>query len=135
MDGTIDLDTHGFEVRLFLSTSNCNTLTHTALSDLTNEHASAFGYAPVALAPTWTQAAGVGTFDAPDVTWTASGGSIIARFAVIIRTGTVNGVLNALLAACLLDTAPADKTTTDGNTMELRMNALGIFTLSGAEVD
>lgn len=136
MDGTIDLDTHTFEARLFLSTSNCNTLSNTILTDLTNEHASANGYAPITLAGvTWAQAAGTAKFDSNDPVWTAAGGSIIARFGVLVRTGTVNTVTNALLAVCLLDTAPADKTATAGNTLTLTINASGIFTLSGAAVD
>jgi hypothetical protein len=36
---------------------------------------------------------------------------------------------------CLLDTAPADVTATDGNTFTITMNASGVVTLSGATAD
>jgi len=135
-DGTIDFDTDAFEMRLFLSTSNCNTLTHSVLADLTNEHAVANGYAPLTLTGvTWAQTGGSGKFDSDDAIWTAAGGDMVAHFAVIIRKGTVNGVLNALVAVCRLDVAPADKTATNGNTFEVRIAAAGILTLDGATTD
>lgn len=141
MDGTHDLDdTTNWKVALFLSTSNANTLSvGTAVyGDLTNEHANANGYTTGGLAltgETWTNSAGTETFDANDPIWTASGGSITARFAVIYRNATVNGIVKPLLAVCLLDTAPADVTATDTNTFKITMNASGIFTLSGATSD
>lgn len=141
-DGTHDLDdTTNWKVALFLSTSNANTLSvGTAVyGDLTNEHANANGYTTGGVAntsETWTNAAGVITFDmTSDPTWTASGGSITARFAVIYRNTTVNGIIKPLLAVCLLDTAPADVTATDGNPLTIVMNASGIFNASGANVD
>lgn len=137
-DGTIDLDTHSFKMALFTSASNANTLTNSTLAQLTNEHANGNGYTTGGedLANvTWGQTGGTATFDADDVVWTASGGSITARYAVIYRTGTVNTVADALLAVCLLDTAPADVEATDGNTLTVEIHAGGIFTLSGADVD
>jgi hypothetical protein len=133
--GLIDLDGHTFKIALFLSTSNCNTLTHDELGDLTNEHANANGYTTGGQAlgsVTWTNSSGTITFDSADPVWTASGGSIVARFAVIYDD-TVAG--DPLLAVCLLDTAPADVTATTGNTLTIQMNASGIFTLSGATTD
>ena len=65
-------------------------------------------------------------------TWTASGGSITARFAVIYDDTHAS---DQALCVCLLDTAPADVTATDGNTFTITMNASGILTLSGAAVD
>lgn len=134
-DGTIDLDSHTFKCALFQSTSNCNTLTHDELADLTNQVANGNGYTTggVALANvTWTRSGGTVTFDADDPAWTASGGPITARFAVIYDD-TATG--DPLLCVCLLDTTPADVTVTDGNTLTLALNASGIFTLSGAAVD
>jgi hypothetical protein len=59
-----------------------------------------------------------------DPVWTASGGSITARFAVIYEvSGTV-------LCYCLLDSTPADETATNGNTLTVTPNASGIFTLA-----
>ncbi len=142
-DGTIDLDeTTNWKMALFLSTSNANTLGvgTGVFGDLTNEHAAANGYAAggVALASiTWVRAAGTITFDCADLApgWTASGGSIIFRFGVIYKNATVNTIVKPIVAVCLADTAPADVTTTAGNTLTWTMNASGLFTLSGADVD
>ena len=140
-DGTHDLDdATNWKCALFLSTSNANTLSvgTSVYADLTNEHANANGYLTggVAIAgETWTNAAGTITFTSANPTWTASGGSIVARFAVIYRNATVNTIVKPLLCVCLLDTTPADVTTTTGNTLTITMNASGIFTLSGATTD
>jgi hypothetical protein len=140
-DGTLDLDeTTSWHMALFTSSSNCNTLSLATptLANLTNEVAGINGYT-TAGAPmsgiTWSQTGGVATFNSNSVTWTASGGSITARFAVIYRQGTFNGVVNPLLCVCLLDTTPADVTVTSGNTLTITPNASGIFTLSGGNVD
>jgi hypothetical protein len=140
-DGTHDLDvTTNMQVALFLSTSNCNTLSvgTGVYGDLTNEHANANGYTTGGQAltgETWTRSGSTITYDANDPVWTAAGGSIVARFAVIYANATLNGIVKPLLAVCLLDTAPADVTATDGNTLTLVMNASGIVTLSGATAD
>jgi hypothetical protein len=140
-DGTFDLDdTTNWKCALFLSTSNANTLggTNDVYADLTNEHANANGYTTGGVAltgVTWTNAAGTITFDCADPVWTAAGGSIVARFGVIYKNATVNTIVKPLLCVSLLDTAPADVTATTGNTLTLQMNASGIFTLSGANVD
>lgn len=140
---TIDLsDTTNWKMALFLSTSNCNTLSvgTNVYGDLTNEHANANGYTTGGAALsgiTWTNAAGVITFDCNDLSpgWTAAGGSIVARFGVIYKNATVNTIVKPLLAVALLDTTPADVTIVSGNTLSIVMNASGLFTLSGGTVD
>ena len=138
-NGTLDLDlTSNMQMALFLSTSNCDTLSvGTAVyGDLTNEVGNAFGYLTGGVAltgETWTQTGGTATFDCDNVVWTASGGSIVARYAVIYVNATVNAIVKPLLCVCLLDTAPADVTATTGNTLTIAINASGIFTLSGAD--
>lgn len=125
--GLIDLDTNVFNIGLYLSTSNVDN-TRVLLADLTNEHANANGYTTggiVLPSPTWVQATAVSTFDSADATWNASGGSIVARFAVIYDT-TAAG--SPLLCWTLLDDTPADVTATDGNPLTIQMNASGIFT-------
>lgn len=140
-DGTHDLDdATNWKMALFLSTSNANTLSvGTAVyGDLTNEHANANGYLTGGVALTgitYTQAGGVATFDCTDPVWIAAGGSIVARFAVIYRNATVNGIVKPLLCLCLLDVAPADVVITTGNTLTIVINVSGIFTLSGAITD
>jgi hypothetical protein len=140
-NGTLDLDlTTNMQMALFLSTSNANTLSvgTGVFGDLTNEVATAFGYTAGGIAltgETWTQIGGVATFDCDNVVWTASGGSITARYAVIYVNATVNSIVKPILAVCLLDTAPADVTATTGNTLTIAINASGVFTLSGATTD
>lgn len=141
-DGTFDMDNPalGLTMALFLSTSNANTLGGgiDVYGDLTNEHANANGYTTGGIAltgETWINSAGVITFDCNDVVWTASGGSIVARFAVIYCNATVNTIVKPLMCVCLLDTAPADVTATTGNTLTIAINASGVTTLSGATTD
>jgi hypothetical protein len=137
-NGTIDFDSHSFKINLYLSTSNANTLTAatiTQLSDITNQVATNFGYTQNTKAVTITTANSSGTITIDETTnpvWTASGGSITARFAVIYDDTHASDMP---IAVCLLDTAPADVTATDGNTFTITQNASGIFTLSGGAVD
>lgn len=139
-DGTFDMDNAslGLSMALFLSTSNCDTLSvgTGVYGDLTNEHANNNGYTTGGQALTsevWTHSGGTVTFDCDNVVWTASGGSIVARFAVIYCNATVNTIVKPLLCVSLLDTTPANVTATDGNTLTIAINASGVFTLSGAD--
>lgn len=124
LNGDFDLDTDTFKIALFLSTSNIGAAS-TTYAGLTNEHANANGYTTggqsttVSLSGTTTV-----TVDASDVVWTASGGSITARFAVLYE------VSGKVLAYCLLDSTPADVTATTGNTLTITINASGVFTLA-----
>ncbi len=140
-DGTLDLDeTTNWKMALFLSTSNANTLSvgTGVYGDLTNEHANANGYTTGGVALTgvvWSKTAGTLTFDVDNAQWTAAGGSITARFAVIYKNATVNGIVKPLVCVMLLDTTPADVTATTGNTYTITINASGVFTLSGMDTD
>ena len=77
---------------------------------------------------TTLRAAGVMTFDAADVVWTASGGSITARYLVLYASVARDGFTNPLIGYALLDTTPADVTATDTNTLTIQWSASGIFT-------
>ena len=119
------LDADTYRIALFLSTSNIGAAS-TTYAGLTNEHANANGYTTggnsVTLSRSGTTTV---TFDATDpAVWTASGGSIVARFAVLYE------VSGNVLCYCLLDDTPADVTVTAGNTLTLTINASGLFTLS-----
>lgn len=125
LDGTFDLNTDSFKMALFLSTSNIGAAS-TTYAALTNEHANANGYTTggiaivLTLAGTTTVTVDIQT----DPVWTASGGSITARFAVIYE------VAGDVLCYCLLDSTPADVTATDGNTLTVAAHASGVFTLA-----
>lgn len=137
-NGEVDFDNHAFKINLYLSTSNANTLTAATidqLTDITNQVATAFGYTQNTKAVTITTSNSSGTITVDETTnpvWTASGGSITARFAVIYDDTHVNDLP---ICVCLLDTTPADVTATDGNTLTININASGLFTMSGATSD
>lgn len=140
-DGTLDLnDAASWKLALFQSTSNCNTLgVGTGVyGDLTDEVANGNGYltgGADVTGVTYNQAAGVATFDCDNIVWSASGGSISARFAVLYKNATVNSIVKPLYCVCLLDVTPADVTVTDGNTLTIQINLSGITALSGATTD
>lgn len=124
----INFDTDTFKVRLYTSSSDLSATSDDA-SAVTNELSTANGYTAggEAVTPTWTRSTGTCTFDVSDPSWTASGGSIVARFAAIVdETPTPDRVV----AYCLLDSTPADVTTTTGNTLTIQISASGVFTLS-----
>jgi hypothetical protein len=119
------LDADSYKIALFLSTSNIGAAS-TTYAGLTNEHANANGYTTGGNAVTLSRSGTTTvTFDATDpAVWTASGGSIVARFAVLYEVG------GRVLAYCLLDSTPADVTATSGNTLTITINASGLFTLA-----
>lgn len=134
-NGEIDFDTHSFKINLYTSTSNADTLTAgtiNSLASITNQVATAFGYTQNTKAVTITTSNTAGTITIDETTnpvWSASGGSITARFAVIYDDTHASDMP---IAVCLLDTTPADVTATSGNTFTITMNASGILSLSGA---
>lgn len=134
-DGTIDLDTHTFKIALFTSAMTPNVATQSVLADITaNQLSTANGYTSGGATlgtVTWTESSGTVTFDADDPSWTASGGSITARYAVIYDD-TPTSPADPLLCYSLLDNSPADVTVTDGNTLTIQLNASGIFTVAKA---
>jgi hypothetical protein len=125
LNGDFDLNTDSLKVALFLSTSNIGAGS-TTYAGLTNEHANANGYTTGGNAVTGSLSGTTTvTFDTTDPTaWTASGGSIVDRFAVLYE------VSGNVIAYCLLDSTPADVTVTTGNTLTLTINASGVFTLA-----
>lgn len=125
-DGTIDLDNDTFAVQLHTS-SYTPSAAHDELADLTNEHANANGYTTGGVTltgVTWNRASGVATFDSNDAVWTASGGSIIARYAILIDLTALN---DKTIGYMLLDATPADVTATTGNTLTVATPATGWF--------
>jgi hypothetical protein len=126
LNGDFDLDTNTFLIALFLSTSNIGAAS-TTYAGVTNEHANANGYTTGGISLGALTLAGTTTVtvdDPVDAVWTATGGSITARFAVIYESG------GNVLCYCLLDSAPADVTATSGNTLTIAFHSSGIFTLA-----
>lgn len=125
LNGTFDIDSDTYKCALFLSTSDIGA-SSTTYAGVSNEHANGNGYTTggiavtLTLAGTTTVTVDIGT----DPVWTASGGSIVARFAVIYE------VSGNVLCYALLDSAPANVTATTGNTLTVAANASGVFTLA-----
>lgn len=128
----IDLDSDSFKVVLTTSGYTPSASSHTSYTDVTNELATANGYTQnnkTLSSVTWTNVAGVVTWDAADTTWSASGGAITARYAVIFDDTAAD---KALVCYILLDTTPADVSAPDGTNLTLQWSGSGIFTLSVA---
>lgn len=125
LDGTFDIDSDSFKVALFQSTSNIGAGS-TTYAGLTNEVANANGYTTggVAVTLTLTGTTSVAVTFSSNPVWTASGGSITGRFAVLYEVG------GNVLAYCLLDSTPADVTATTGNTLTVAAAVGGVFTLA-----
>lgn len=124
LNGTFDFDSDTWKMALFLSTSNIGAAS-TTYAGVTNEHANANGYTTGGVSVTFSLSGTTTvTMDSSDATWTASGGSIVARFAVLYEVG------GRVLCYCLLDSAPADVTVTDGNQLTVAIHANGVFQLA-----
>lgn len=130
----IDLDTAlTVNVSLHTSAYTPNQNTHAVFADVTNQLSTANGYTSGGAAlgsVTWTRSTAVATFDAADTVWTASGGSIVARHAVLRVVGTYDTLVDPLIGYILMDNTPADVTTTTGNTLTLEWSGSGIFTVT-----
>jgi len=128
LNGTFDFDTDSFKMALHLSSGtqpSSSTTTWAGLS--TSEHANANGYTTggIAVALTLSGTTSVKVDITTDPVWTASGGSIVARWAVIYEVG------GDVVCYCLLDSTPADVTVTTGNTLTVAANATnGVLTLA-----
>lgn len=104
------------------------TATNTAWANVSaNEIASANGYTTPGqnlTSLTWTEAAGVLTLDAANVTWTASGGAIAASDGVLYDD-TTTVPADALAFSIDFDGL---QTANDGTPFNVNWNASGIFT-------
>lgn len=125
LNGTFDIDTDSYKVGLYLSTSNIGA-SSTTIAGVTNEHANANGYTTGGIAVTLTLSGTTTvTVDwSSNPVWTASGGNIVARFAVLYE------VSGRVLCYCLLDSTPADVTVTPPNTLTIDPPAQGVFQLA-----
>jgi hypothetical protein len=125
----IHLGTDTFKIALFTSSSNAGaaTLATAQYATLTNQVANGNGYTTggVTVAVTWNRSTGTVTFDTADASWTASGASLTARFAVLYSDTATS---KDLVSYMLLDAAPADVVTQDGNTLTIQV--ANVFSLA-----
>lgn len=128
-DNTIDMD--GDTFKLELHNAYTFVATHDARADVTGTVLStANGYTNPGqdlTTPTWVEASGTLTFDAADVTWTASGGAIGPATDAILYSDTATTPADALV--CDVDFG-ASETAGDGTDFKVTWNASGIFTIS-----
>jgi len=129
----VEIDADTFIMGLSTNAYVPNRSTHEALADITNEVVGN-GYARQTLAGvTHTEpVAGTWRFDSNNPVFTASGGSIVARYWWVFND-TSTTPLDMLCFYGLLDVTPADVTTTDTNTLTVQVNASGYTELSGGE--
>ncbi len=127
-----DMDTDTFNCSL---STTANATAHTAASnartDVTNQVANGSGYTTGGVALTgvvWSRSSGTVTWDSNDPSWTASGGTITARYAYITDETVAAPVADPIVVSSDLDAASISVTT--GNTLTIQMNASGIFTLA-----
>lgn len=129
----INLSSDTLKCALYTAASNASdlTLNPCTLASLTNQVATAFGYSVggfTLTGVTWTNAAGVETLDSNNASWTAVGGAITAKYAVIYDSTT-----NDLIAVCDLNVGDGTGlSATDGNPFTVQMSASGIFALRRA---
>ena len=121
----MDLANDTLKVLLTTSSYTPSASTHETLTDITNE-VSGNGYAQQTLGTvTLTETGGVATLDSADVAYTASGGTITARYWVLYNDTSAS---DELIAYGLLDNTPADVATADGDTLTVAPNASGWLT-------
>lgn len=127
----INMSSDTFICGLSTSSYSPSASTHNDLTDITNE-VSGNGYSRDTLdsSPSWSQTSGTATFDTEDPVFTASGGSIVARYYWLFDDTPTTAPADPLMFYGLLDNSPADVTTTDGNTLTINVNASGWFTIS-----
>lgn len=130
-NATLNLST-AKRITLHTSASNANTATLSIYSELTGECSEANGYSSSgkSLATiAWTIGASAGSykFDADDVVWTGTGGSI-ANIKIAVISNVSGGASGKLLCRSLLTSAQF--TLSSGNTLTLQMASAGILTLT-----
>jgi hypothetical protein len=133
-DKTYNLASDTFNMALFLSTSNAADLTQSLLAGLTFQHANANGYLTGGKSMTgisWALNGAVPEWKFSNTVWTASGGPITARLAVVYMLGTANGRTNPLVCYSLLDSTPADVTAGDTNTFTVQGASVGFLNILG----
>jgi hypothetical protein len=132
MNGTLDLDSNTIKLALFSSSMTVDLVNHDTFSDITGEITNGNGYTTggaTISGKTLTQITNGTKFSSDNIIWTASGGAIPAwRYGVFYAVGTLNGIVNPLIAYFIGDTTPADiPATSDGNSLQISCPTDGWF--------
>ena len=129
VDHTIDLENDTINCALFTA-AHVPSATDTTFAALTGETLNANGYASGGKAigtKTWTNKPGTNDYvlDGDDVVWTATGGTIVAKY-YVMYSATATG--NDLIAYGFLDAVGQDeKTTPDTRTLTLQWHPDGVI--------
>jgi hypothetical protein len=127
LNGTFDIDSDTWKVGLVTSSSNIST-SSTTWAAVTGEVANANGYTTGGQGVTLSLAGttSVTISFASNPIWTATGGSITARWAVLYE------VSGNVLGFVVLDSTPADVTATSGNQISIDSDGTPspVFTLA-----
>jgi len=129
-DGTVDLDGHTFKA--MLTNTAPVSATNTVKADIT-EISGGNGYTAggeTLTTVTWAETGagtGIWQWDADDITWTASGGSIAAFRYIVLYDDTPSSPADPLVGYWDYGSAV---TVTSGNVFTVTINASGIFRLS-----
>lgn len=134
-NNVINLASHTYKAILLTSAFAPNAETQSTYANVSAaEVANGNGYTTggQTVAVTWTRSTGTVTWDIADPAWTASGGSITARY-LAIYDDTPTSPADPLVCYVLLDNANGgtDVTVTAGNTLTVQIATAGLFSLTG----
>lgn len=128
-NGLHDFSNDTLKVSLHTSSYVPDTETDTSQSSLGNE-VSGSGYSSGGNSvgnTSWSVSSGEATLNGDDVTFTADGGSITCRTAVLFNASA--GGSNDVIAYTVLDSSPADVEAEDGESLIIQIDELGLFSL------
>lgn len=125
-NGTHDIDSDTHKMALFKSTSNlaAGSTTFAGVDNEVDTGGYSAGGAAITLVLSGTTTTTVDI--QTDPSWVVSSTDLVARFACIYEVG------GAVMFYCLLDSTPADVTTTVGNTFTVAAHASGVYTIAPA---
>jgi hypothetical protein len=139
MDGTLDLDANTIKLMLVTSAYTFDA-EHDVLADVKaspdpevvaiaspDNGYTAGGETLVSPTVSFTDSPSQGIFDAEDISWMALTATF--RYGILYASGTLNGIVDPLIACILFDNTPAD-VVVSGIDYVAQWSANGIFTLA-----